>query len=140
MSLGKQMTKEDVRQWGLDHLNCELCGIPVQMSITRRWPAGLQTHHIIGGSSRKNYSWNLLRLCSRCHNQYHSGGERGFNDELMPEVDLALLLSAKRIATPHEWKPELLKELRARNLPDLRDMPALLQQERDHYNYKGGSV
>ncbi len=134
MTLGEPMTKEERRTWGLDHGRCEVCGIPWQLALNHRFPEYLETHHILGGPNRKDYHWNLIRTCSRCHRHYHNGGERGLRDERIPDLTLGHLLAAKKATG--DWRPDCLKALRARALPDLLPLPELLLEEQAYYGYQ----
>lgn len=127
MKHGKEaeLTPEQLDTWASHHRSCQLCGISESEAARRLFPGKLDIHHICGGANRRNYQWNLLRLCSRCHGQNHSGGFRWFNGEHMPEVNLGVILAAKRRSG--DWEPEKLKELRGRGLPDLTEEAELVK-------------
>lgn len=52
---------------------CMLCWIPYEAALHMRFPEGLQTHELVGGSMRSMEDYNYLRLCARCHAIYHDG-------------------------------------------------------------------
>lgn len=63
----------DRQQWAEDHGYCAVCWISESRAALNRFPAGLQTHELVGGSMRSLEPYNYLRLCSACHQRYHSG-------------------------------------------------------------------
>lgn len=65
--------RTDRQQWAEDHAYCAVCWISERQAALNRFPAGLQTHELVGGSMRSLEPYNYLRLCSACHHRYHSG-------------------------------------------------------------------
>lgn len=126
-----ELTKQEVELWSQERDRCQLCGIKQSEAWRRRFPPGLQTHHIIGGPRRKNYSWNFLRLCSRCHNAHHSGGERLDSGERY-DVTLGMILECKR--REGDWEPEKLRLLRGRII-EPQELPREVMEERNRNGY-----
>lgn len=57
----------DPQEYMLLHQRCAIC----------HWPAGrsgrwMELHHIVGGAGRKNFAFNFLACCCRCHHAIHN--------------------------------------------------------------------
>jgi len=69
-----------------------------------------EIHHLQGGPGRKHDARNLLTLCERCHGVYHSGKIYG----RFPDLNMGILLTAKREADPDLYDPQYLAALKHR--------------------------
>ena len=85
--------KEEMREWAQGFDKCAVCHWPVS-DFRRR----MEVHH------PKSY----LALCSRCHSVYHSGKVVAN----VPDIDMGILLEAKREADPENYDPDFLASLR----------------------------
>ena len=73
---------------------CELCHARKD-SFTLSMRAGLEPHHIVGGSNRIDSDQNIIALCPRCHDHYHDGGGRDSTGARLPEVTRGAIIAAK---------------------------------------------
>ena len=97
--------KEEMREWAQNFDKCAVCHWPVS-DFRRR----MEVHHLIGGGNRakSHHPKAYLALCSRCHGVYHSGQIVAH----VPDIDMGILLEAKREADPENYDPEFLASLR----------------------------
>lgn len=75
------------------------------------YPRKLANHHIVGGSGRKHFRWNLSRLCRLCHDLHHGESIR-LNDWKLPVLAMNNILWLKRYHDPDWYRPRSLHELR----------------------------
>lgn len=104
---------------------CAICHWP-----SRRPGRWMELHHIVGGAGRKNYEFNFLSCCSRCHHAIHNK---------LPdygEIPKGAVLAAK-LEEDGEVHPDKLAALKGRkNLPyEIEPIPAKFLADR---RQKGG--
>jgi hypothetical protein len=125
--------QDRILEWSGKHDNCAVCFIHYTVAYLERFPQPLQRHHIVGGTSKFDHEANWLKLCSLCHDHYHSGGKRFREGERLPDLVLGHILWSKRDVDPDSWDPELLKAKRGRGLPDLIPLPVEFLRERERH-------
>jgi hypothetical protein len=92
---------------------------------------GLQNHHLVKRSRRLcHLPWNVLRLCSRCHD-LAEGLTIRVDGVPLPKLSLGACLEIKRTIDPGCWRPELLRLLNGRELPDLEKLPVWFAVQRE---------
>lgn len=136
--------------WAESRPYCIVCWIPYEDTFNKRFPAGIQTHEIVGGSMRSLEPCNYAGLCSKCHDEYHSRKDGiEFEDILgakweatCMEAGLALpFRSVVFIDGEEAWNPYRLSflrrpqrtELSLSALPNPRQASPLLLLERQQY-------
>ncbi len=106
-------------EWARDRDVCMVCGLPVRY-LRRRFPAGLFTHHIVGGACRSDEPCNLLRVCAQDHDRIHAN-----------EVTLANVLWCKQHCDDANYDPDRIMALRGRaSLPELSPPPRIRRESR----------
>jgi hypothetical protein len=115
----------DPQEYMLLHDRCAICHWPA--ARPGRW---LELHHIIGGAGRKDYAWNFLSCCARCHHYiHHVTTEKG-------GIPRGAVLAAK-LEEDGEIELEKLAALRRRkNLP--YEVEPIPQKFRDDRRKRGG--
>lgn len=73
------------------HTACAIC-----WATRSRLDAGLQLHHIMKGRGRKDFFYNYLVLCQRCHDQLHAGGQEDDDGNQLPDLTDGMMFTAKR--------------------------------------------
>jgi hypothetical protein len=88
-------------EWSSQHLSCAVCFWP-ESDHRRR----MEVHHLVGGVNRSKCHDPrcYLSLCERCHGVYHSGKIYA----LTPDLNMGILLTAKRESDPENYDPEWL--------------------------------
>lgn len=110
----------DPQEYMLLHERCAICHWPARRP--GRW---MELHHIVGGPGRKDYAFNFLATCSRCHAAIH---------QKLPEygeIPKGAVLSAK-LEEDGECHPEKLAALKRRKgLPyDFEPIPKKFLEDR----------
>lgn len=70
---GDEIVNMKRSDWSGSHHYCMVCWIPQRAAMYDRFPKGLQTHELVGGSMRSLEPYNYMRLCAVCHARYHDG-------------------------------------------------------------------
>lgn len=118
-------------QWSYLHSLCMSCLVDQQRAEFLFWP-GLETHHMVKRSRFVCHeAWNLLRLCSRCHQLFEGHTIRHESGEEYPRLEFGHALWMKREHDDRFWSPLRLAMIYDRPLPALEPPPPLIQRERE---------
>lgn len=116
----------EVMAWSDLHRCCAVCHWP-ESDHRRR----LEVHHLVGGVNRHkcHHPKCYLSLCSRCHGVYHSGKIHA----LTPELNMSILLQAKKESDPENYDPEWLAQVKNKKHlgVDPEPIPEFFMKERE---------
>lgn len=113
------------RQYRLQHLYCQCCGIRY-MDAERRDGKPLCVHHLIR-FRRSDEVCNMLVACLRCHMTFH--GALRIDGKEYPAMPLGVQLSLKCEHDAENWNPDRLAELYGHELPEFGDVPDVIADE-----------
>lgn len=124
------------RNWALEHDCCQCCGVSLTESLHKRYPPGLQVHHIVGGSRRYDYKWNFLMMCAVCHGQLHAGGYKSDDGEKLPELTIGHILWCKMVSgSGKHFRRRDIGKLLGRRCPDAVPLPKEFLAMRRRFGY-----